>query len=204
MELTREEKQALEEKYKEQRRSMWAGKHPSDSDNMSEDESEEVSENSEEADSAFADNQDAQPAQPETDNILARIQALDEDQSDATEAQSDETSSRPTADESEQIQPTAENVTVEEKTSIIPETNNATSQIVQKIRKQREDTWEGNSATRSRRRRRKASSKKREFWNPMDQEEGPSPFTWKLVLGVFGVIIVLVGIGILFGYWFAS
>ena len=204
MELTREEKQALEEKYKEQRRSMWAGKRSSD--NADDHQLEEISENSEEDDSTSPDDQDAQPARPESDNILARMQALDEDLSDAVQRHSAERSSPETADESEQAQPTTEDVTSQPAESATPETDDDTREIIEKIREQREDTWEGNSATRSRRRRqrRKTSSKEREFWNPTEQEKGPSPFTWKLGFGVFGAIIVLVGIGILLGYWFAS
>ena len=43
----------------------------------------------------------------------------------------------------------------------------------------------------------------RVFWEA-HQEGGPSIVTWKLVLGVIGVAIVLVGVGVYLGFLFAG
>ncbi|MDE0298449.1 MAG: hypothetical protein OXN17_07450 [Candidatus Poribacteria bacterium] len=82
-----------------------------------------------------------------------------------------------------------------------------TQQMIQKIRQQREDTWQGNNAaTRSRQRHRWRATTGRvgKFWNPPQLEDIKKTRRWKLALGVFGAVSVLVGVGILLGYWFAG
>ena len=48
-----------------------------------------------------------------------------------------------------------------------------------------------------------ARSGERVFWDA-DQEGGAKVLTWKLVLGVIGVAIVLIGVGVWLGFLFAS
>lgn len=47
------------------------------------------------------------------------------------------------------------------------------------------------------------SAAERVFWET-DQEGGPSILTWKLVLAVIGVSIILIGVGVYLGFLFAG
>ena len=44
----------------------------------------------------------------------------------------------------------------------------------------------------------------RVFWETLEQEGGPSTLTWKIVLAIIGVAIVLVGVGVYLGFLFAG
>ena len=61
---------------------------------------------------------------------------------------------------------------------------------------QSEDKWQEQ--------RGETSQNEESLWNSSDEKKGSIMLTWKLALGVVGTIIVLVGIGVLLGYWFAS
>lgn len=194
MEFTEEERKELEKKYKEQRRAMWAGKRlPSASPEESLD---EASENSDSVD---------EPPQRATlhtglDSSRTRTKPLAENQPTTVSSQASARPSGQTPLNTKGIAPNNSENTVS--------ANNYSNaqQIIQKIRSQREEIWEGNSATRSRQRRRwrGTASKVGKFWNPPRQEEVERPRRWKLALGVFGAIALLISVGILLGYWFAS
>lgn len=49
-----------------------------------------------------------------------------------------------------------------------------------------------------------AGEAERVFWETSEQEGGPIALTWKLVLAVLGVAIVLVGVGVYLGFLFAG
>ena len=44
----------------------------------------------------------------------------------------------------------------------------------------------------------------RVFWEASEQEGGPIALTWKLVLAVIGVAVILVGVGVYLGFLFAG
>ena len=194
MEFTDEERKELEKKYKEQRRAMWAGKRLP---NASPEESlNEATENSDSVD---------KPPQGTTlhaglDSSRTRTKPLDENQPTTVSSQASARLSGQTRLNTRGVAPNNSENTVSAKNY-----SNA-QQIVQKIRSQREEIWEGNSATRSRQRRRwrGTAGKVGKFWNPPRQEEVERPRRWKLALGVFGAIALLISVGILLGYWFAS
>ena len=171
MEFTEEERKKLEEKYKEQRRAMWAGKRPPSA--APEESLEKVPDNSD---------------------------SLDENQPTTV-------SSQASVGPSEQTRLNAKGIARKNSGNTVSANNFSNlQQMIQKIRSQREEIWEGNSATRSRQRRRwrDTAGKVGKFWNPPRQEELERPRRWKLALGVFGATAVLVSVGILLGYWFAS
>ena len=77
--------------------------------------------------------------------------------------------------------------------------------IKEKIREQRQETWEGGASTRSRGRKKRDKINLGEPQLSLSEDEGGLiELTWKLALGVVGAIIVLIGLGIVLGYWFAS
>ena len=194
MEFTEEERKKLEEKYKEQRRAMWAGKRPPSA--APEESLEKVPENS---DSVEKLPQGATPhAGP--DSSRTRTKPLDENQPTTV-------SSQASVGPSEQTRLNAKGIARKNSGNTVSANNFSNlQQMIQKIRSQREEIWEGNSATRSRQRRRwrDTAGKVGKFWNPPRQEEVERPRRWKLALGVFGATAVLVSVGILLGYWFAS
>ena len=230
MPLSEEEKQALKEKYKQQRRAMWAGKRVSHH-------SEEVQ--PEEASDAEAETvipsgrgtgdeegqidtsrTGATTSNPPQAKTIANTTPQESPHADRThetfrrmrEAASQRTSQSQQDSIAEQQEMAADNANSlqsEEVEQIVAEDNTPASDealLIEKIREQREETWEGQSSIRSRRRkqRRKVSKGERKFWSKSEDKDKPNMLTWKLVLGVVGTISVLIGIGILLGTWFAG
>ena len=194
MEFTEEERKELEEKYREQRRAVWAGKRPPSA--TPEESSDKAPEKSDSVD---------KPPQGATlrarlDSHRTRTKPLDENQPTTVSSQASAMPPQQTRLNAREIAPTNRENTVSANNYNNPQ------QIIQKIRSQREEIWEGSSATRSRQRRRwrGTAGKVGKFWNPPRQEEVERPRRWKLALGVFGTIALLIGVGILLGYWFAS
>ena len=194
MEFTEEERKELEEKYREQRRAMWAGKRPPST--AQEENLEGASENSTSADELSQ----GSTSRTRLDSNRSRTKPLAENQLTKVSSQASE-------GPSEQTRLNAKVTTREISGNRVSATNYGDSQqMIQKIRSQREEIWEGNPASRARQRRRwrGTTGKVGRFWNPPRQEEIETPRRWKLALGVLGAIAVLVSVGILLGYWFAS
>ncbi len=209
MPLSEEEKQALKEKYKEQRQAMWAGERstlrPSSED------PEEESDN--QAEPVISSRREADDVTLPTDTMSSDSQAdpsLTEAAQERPSIQSDSHAeeqapasnlAQGTGDEENASQ--AQQAVVSEDPSPTPD---EADRIREKIREQREGMWEGQSSVHSRRTREQgtASEGEREFWEESENKGKPSVLTWKLALGVVGGVIVLIGVGVLLGYWFAS
>ena len=192
MEFTEEERKELEEKYKEQRRAMWSGKRSPST--AQEDNLEKAPEDSNSVDKL----PQGATSRARPDSNRTRTKPLAENQRTLA-------SSRASAGPSDQTPLNTERTARKNSGNSVSANNYSDSQqMIQKIRSQREGIWEGNSATRSRQRQRGTTDKVGKFWNPPRQEELERPRRWKLALGVLGAIAVLVSVGILLGYWFAS
>ncbi|MCZ6677675.1 MAG: hypothetical protein O7E52_10530 [Candidatus Poribacteria bacterium] len=198
MPLSSKDKQTLKEKYKAQRRAMWAGKGAAADSPDSDTVADEVVERDRRPVSTMEPDRqsrtevlhDAVRRLREARGISETNTQSDRQTHDASPApglgnaedslQSQQADDRPAPDEAELMK--------------------------EKIREQREETWEGQFSVHSRRRRqhRKASKGEREFWESSEEEGETSVLTWKLALGVVGGVIVLIGVGVLLGYWFAS
>ena len=193
MEFTKEERKELEEKYKEQRRAMWEGKRPLTTEQ--EESLEEAPENSNSVDEL-----------PQGLTSHARLDSNRTRTKPFTENQRTLASSRASARPSEQTRLNTKGIARKDSGNSVSANNYSDSQqMIQKIRSQREEIWEGNAATRVRQRGRwqGTTGKVGKFWNPPRQEEVERTHRWKLALGVLGAIAVLVSVGILLGYWFA-
>ena len=138
MQLSKKDKQALQEKYKAQRQAMWSGKQSASQDSE-------------------------QEAADELDNQTVLVESS-RPMETASEETSQDNLSLQTESEVE-TPPTAENTSEEE-----------------------EPGREG----------------ERVFWETSEQEGGPIALTWKLVLAVIGVAIILVGGGVYLGFLFAG
>lgn len=228
MPLSEEEKQALKEKYKQQRRAMWDGKsarhgaREAASKEPLDLEAEtparrETRDDEHQVNTTPAKTPASVPPPTETvtnvkvqksphaDNAHEAFRRMREAASERT-SQSQQNSGvegqRTAVDNADapRSQP-VEPVASEDNPSVPDETL-----LIEKIREQREETWEGQSSIRSSRRkqRRKLSKGENKFWSESEDSEEPNMLTWKLAVGVVGTIIVLIGIGILLGFWFAS
>jgi len=207
MPLSDKEKQALKEKYKDQRRAMWAGEsalrrsNKTPSEGPSEAQVEDAQFTGEEAETT--PHRSEQASQIET-AARARPRARGEQSS-----RKDETASRtlPTNEPSSasSTRTTTGSPRFQQLEDNVP-TPDEVQRIKEKIREQREETWEGAASTRSHRRRkqRQTDTDEHHLWDSSENERGPIVLTWKLALGVVGAIIVLIGLGLLLGYWFAS
>lgn len=166
MQLSEEEKQALKEKYKEQRQEMWAGKRaPShDSEEGTEEESDDPSE-------AKVSSHEATEAVTQPDDTVLSDSQVDPSPTETAH----ETSHHPREE------------AIQEESSVQPDPREA-GQVPASNLPQGSVNSEGEA----------------EFWEESEKEGEPGVLTWKLTLGVVGAVIVLIGVGVLLGYWFAS
>jgi len=160
VQLSEKDKQALQEKYKEQRQAMWSGKQST---------SQESDEETTGADQdSLTDNT--------TDSIDAESSGTP---SDSSSMEVDQPVSTETSDQE----------TIQDKSDVQTESEAGTAPIADDTGEQQEE--EGTSTA------------ERVFWEA-DQGGGPSILTWKLVLAVIGVAVVLVGVGVYLGFVFAG
>ena len=162
MQLSEKDKQALQEKYKEQRQAMWSGKQST---------SQESEEKTAEADQGNA----ADNAMDSTNAILSDVQ------SDSSSIAADQPATTETMD----------GETNQDESSVQTESNDAPVPVTEETRKQQEEEEE-------------ARENERVFWETSEQEGGPIALTWKLVIGVIGIAIILVGVGVYLGFLFAG
>lgn len=214
MQLSKEEKQALKEKYKQQRRSMWAGKRTSDTSGESA--PEEAADPEVETDIPDRHETDNQDYQDHT--VISTISTESESNTSATaqkgaaveiddaprpyESASQSTSQQPMTDDAVSRQLNA----VEQIATAVDAAASDTTRLVGKIREQREEMWEEKPSIRSRHQKRQRKVEKAKRKSPLESKQGGerAMLTWKLVLGVIGTIIVLIAIGIVLGIWFAN
>ena len=163
MQLSEKDKQALQEKYKEQRQAMWSGKQST---------------------SQESDEKTAEPDQGDTvDNTAASTSAESSDiQPDSLSIEADQPTSTETSDQEMS----------EDEVDVQTELEIETAPIAEDTGENQEEQEDEDMGT-----------GERVFWEA-DQEGGPSIVTWKLVLAVIGVAIVLVGVGVYLGFLFAS
>lgn len=210
MQLSKEEKQALKEKYKQQRRSMWAGKRTSDTSGESA--PEEAADPEVETDIPDRHETDNQDYQDHT--VISTISTESESNTSATaqkgaaveiddalrpyESASQSTSQQPMTDDAVSHQLNA----VEQIATAVDTAASDTTRLVGKIREQREEK----PSIRSRHQKRQRKVEKAKRKSPLESKQGGerAMLTWKLVLGVIGTIIVLIAIGIVLGIWFAN
>ena len=161
MQLSEKDKQALQEKYREQRQAMWSGKQST----------------SQESDEKTAEVDQGDVEDHTTDSTDAESAGTPADSSSTTANQSisPETSDQE-ADQAE--------------SSVQTKSETETAPIAEDTGQQQEEEED-------------TSTVERVFWEA-DQEGGPSILTWKLVLAVLGVAIVLVGVGVYLGFLFAG
>ncbi len=162
MQLNEKDKQALQEKYKEQRQAMWSGKQST---------SQESEEKTAEADQGDA----ADNTMDSTNAILSDVQ------SDSSSIAADQPATTETMD----------GETNQDESSVQTESDDAPVPVTGETRKQQEEEEE-------------ARENERVFWETSEQEGGPIALTWKLVIGVIGVAIILVGVGVYLGFLFAG
>ena len=181
MPLTKKEKEALRKKYREQRQAIWTGKPSSRLPSQDASDVEEIEVSSDE-DAPDVSTETALPRRGDPDNMTSSSSAqTDVEQSEASNSIEVERS------ESQKIKTDS-------------------PQVRDRVQVQSEDTWQEQSSTHLRQgeQRGETSQNEESLWNSSDEEKGLIMLTWKLALGVVGTIIVLVGIGVLLGYWFAS
>ena len=165
MQLSEKDKQALQEKYKEQRQKMWSGKQS-------------TSQESEEK-TAEVDQGDAADNTPDLINTV-----LADTESDSSSTAADQPAAPETVDgEPNQDEPSVQTESEDETAPIAEETG-------EQAEAEEEEAGTG--------------ADERVFWEASEQEGGPIALTWKLVLAVIGVAVILVGVGVYLGFLFAG
>ncbi len=215
MQLSEEEKQVLKEKYKQQRRAMWAGKRPSDtSDKSAVDEEKQSDVKSDNPNGNAIGLQDNKaptvkptiPSEPQRDSSSTAQSSADVEIADDT-MRPYESESRPISQKSKTGEAgSIESNTVEQNATGDHELAPETVRLVEKIRIQRREMREEQDSIRAHPQKRQRKVEKAEPNSRVElKEEGKSAMmTWKLVLGVIGTIIVLITIGMMLGVWFAN
>ena len=161
MQLSEKDKQALQEKYKEQRQAMWSGKQSTSQES------------------------DEETAETDQDDVA-------DNAADPTDAESSDTPSNSSSTAADQLisTQTLDQETNQDEPSVQRESEVETAPIAEDTGEQQEEEE-------------RTTTGDRVFWEA-DQEGGPSIVTWKLVLAVLGVAIVLVGVGVYLGFLFAG
>ena len=129
--------------------------------------------------------QDSEEKAPEPDQGDVAEEAMDSIDTTSSDLQSDSSlmaGDQPAATE------TVDEETNQDESSVQTESEAEPAPIAEEIGAQQEEP---------------AGEGERVFWEA-DQEGGPNILTWKLVLAVIGVAIVLVGVGVYLGFLFAS
>lgn len=196
MQLSEKEKQALQEKIKAQRQAMWSGKQSA---------SQDVEEQAAVVDQNV--NPSGDPAAPQAgsdESIPSNVQP------DSSSAAGNPPASTETTDEKSQssVQPEVDS---EGKASASDSTRNDDDS--QKT-SQSPDGTEGASPepeaapvagnTDAPEEDQQATQEERVFWETSEREGAASILTWKIVVAVIGVALVLVGVGIYLGFLFAG
>ena len=161
MQLSEKDKQALQEKYREQRQAMWSGK---------------------------------QSTRQESDDKAEGVDQTDvvDNSADSTDTESSERQSDSSSTTEDQPVPTntSDQEAGQDASSVQTESDAETAAIAEDTEELQEEEEE-------------TSAGERVFWEE-DQEGGPSLLTWKLVVAVIGISIVLVGVGVYLGFLFAG
>ena len=198
MQLSEKDKQALQEKYKAQRQAMWSGKQSTsqDSEKKTADADQPVESSGDMVDNA-TDSTNTTPSDSQSDSSLTTV-----DQPAPTETAEEKTNQdgpvvgpESGSDGQTPASSSTQNTVDAEKTfqsaagteaSVSP---TETTPIVGNTGEEEEGGTTGGE---------------RVFWEALEREGGPSALTWKLVLAVISVAIVLVGVGVYLGFLFAS
>ena len=198
MQLSEKDKQALQEKYKAQRQAMWSGKQSTsqDSEEKTADADQPVESSGDMVDNA-TDSTNTTPSDSQSDSSLTTV-----DQPAPTETAEEKTNQDGPvvgpelgSDGQTPASSSTQNTVDAEKTSQsaagteAPTSSTEATPIVGNTGEEEEGGTTGGE---------------RVFWEALEREGGPSALTWKLVLAVIGVAIVLVGVGVYLGFLFAS
>ena len=197
MQLSEKDKQALQEKYKAQRQAMWSGKQsPSQDSEEKIVEADQPVKSSDDTADNTTDPTNTTPSDSQSDSSSTAV-----DQSSPTETADEETSQTESSVQpesgSEGGAPAAsstQNTVDAEKTSQSAAGTEASASPTEAT------LIVGNTGEEE---ERGATGGERVFWEALEREGGPSTLTWKLVLAVVGVAIVLVGVGVYLGFLFA-
>lgn len=211
MPLSEEEKQALKEKYKQQRRAMWAGKRTSDASNeLAAEEVTHLNAETEIPAHHVARDRDRRPH-----SVNSPVPSDSED-TDSAESQKGtigkianekfcpaDSAGSPPSQQLETGDPESRKLnSAEQKATVHNSQTSYTAPLVDKIKAE----WEERSSIRANRQKRRRKDQKavEKFASQIKEKGEPAMLTWKLVLGVIGTIIVLIAIGIMLGIWFAN
>ncbi len=196
MQLSEKEKQALQEKIKEQRQAMWSGKQSAsqDAEDTAADEDQDV-------------NPSGDPAKPPAGSeVIPLVQpdssSTPDDPPAPTETTHEETPSNQSSvqpevnSEGEASHSFTQNGGNWQKASQSPDETEASSPepeaapVVGNTDAPEEDQ--------------QATQGDRVFWETLEQEGGSSILNWKIVIAVIGVAVILVGVGVYLGFLFAG
>ncbi len=203
MDLSREQKKALEEKYKQQRRAMWAGKRASGETNADLlQEKEKISETLEGSEHISARHE---KQSPETDSIVRDRDSVTEEASNDS-CRELVTTPLPKRSAAREELSSSESAETKERANGSLASRIEEDEICDGVQEQHEDSTKSGLLQSSQRGHEdsKCVTEVLDSFGFMSQQKTPGPLTWKLRLGVLGVILILVSIGILLGYLFAS
>lgn len=201
MQLSEKDKQALQEKYKAQRQAMWSGKQSTSQDSE---------EKTPETDQTASVESSGETSEDATDSTDARSS---NSQTTANQPSSTEAPDQATAQSESNVQPESG---AEAGASVSGASDSSTMQNIDHGGKASQSPAvtetsvtpaESNSIaenTEGQEEEEQAGGGERVFWEALEQEGGPSTLTWKLVLAVISIAIILIGVGVYLGFLFAS
>ena len=199
MQLSEKEKQALQEKIKAQRQAMWSGKQSA---------SQDVEEQAAVVDQNVNPSGDPVEPQAGSDESIPSDPQPDSSSAAGDPPASTETTDEKTTSSQSSVQPEVDS---EGKASASDSTRNdddsqKTSQLSGGPERASPEPEAAPVAgdTDAPEEDQQATQEERVFWETSEREGGASSLTWKIVVAVIGVALVLVGVGIYLGFLFAG
>ncbi len=201
MQLSEKDKQALQEKIKEQRQAMWSGKQSASPDT--------------EEDAAEADH-DVGPPIDTAEGVTGPTEVMSsdeqEEQSDSSTTAADPPAAAgATNEETGSSQPTVPPESDSQADAPAESSTGSSSDTQadsQSLDETEISTQEPEAAVIAGDPQAEGAEQEtadeRVFWETLEQEGGSSILTWKIVLAVIGVAVVLVGVGVYLGFLFAG
>ena len=199
MQLSEKDKQALQEKIKEQRQAMWSGKQSASTD--TEEDAAEAGQDVDPADSPGEGS--AGSTEVIASDMQSDVLSMAADSAAASETRNEETSSsqsttlEPESDSSPDTfeeSSTGSSDAGQEASQSLDETETSTQEV-------EADATAGDPETEA---EEQETEDERVFWETLEQEGGSSILNWKIVIAVIGVAVILVGVGVYLGFLFAG
>lgn len=199
MQLSEKDKQALQEKIKEQRQAMWSGKQ-----SASPDTGEDAAEAGQDVDTSDSLGEgSAGSTEVRASDMQSDVLSMAADSAAASETRHEETSSS----QSTTLEPESDSspdASEESSTGNRGDAQGASQSPDETETSTQEPETAGIAGDPEAEAEEQETEDERVFWETLEQEGESSILNWKIVIAVIGLAVILVGVGVYLGFLFAG